>query len=411
MVFATIRFAALGWIGELYAQPAFHFTYLGFDWIQPWPLWGLYLHFALMGLSALSLALGCYSRLSAASFFLLFTYAELWDKSAYLNHYYLVSLLALLLAIVPSGATWSLDAWRQRAESRLPLWGYWAFRSQMIVVYFYAGLAKLNSDWLLNAQPLRLWLASFTDVPLLARFAEEYWLAMLMSWAGAIYDLSIPFLIGWKKTRAAAYSVAIAFHVSVWLMFPIGIFPWVMLIGLTTFFNPSWPRRLVGPFFSERFATGTSRAPWAPRWALYGSFVHLLVQAILPLRFVLYPGWVNWNEQGFRFAWRVMLIEKAGHVEFEVVSPRSNERFKVYPRRELTRLQYRMMSTQPDMIHQYALHLANQYRQRGYPDVEVYADAWVSFNGRPSQRLIDQRIDLSREPRTLRPSRFILPLE
>ena len=33
------------------------------------------------------------------------------------------------------------------------------------------------------------------------------------------------------------------------------------------------------------------------------------IQFLLPLRHLLYPGNVNWTEEGFRFAWRVMLVE------------------------------------------------------------------------------------------------------
>ena len=137
--------------------------------------------------------------------------------------------------------------------------------------------------------------------------------------------------------------------------------------------------------------------------------VHLLLQLLIPLRFALYPGSVNWTEQGFRFAWRVLLIEKAGEVEYRVVVPQTGQRFTEYPRRSLSKLQYRMLSTQPDMIHQYARHIAQQYESRGFADVSVYADAWVSLNGRQSQRLIDETVDLARVPRSLLPSRFILP--
>ena len=31
----VIRYFAHGWIGALYIEPAYHFTYLGFGWLQP----------------------------------------------------------------------------------------------------------------------------------------------------------------------------------------------------------------------------------------------------------------------------------------------------------------------------------------------------------------------------------------
>ena len=38
-------------------------------------------------------------------------------------------------------------------------------RFQYATVYFYAGLAKLGSDWLVHAQPLGIWLYSRGDTP------------------------------------------------------------------------------------------------------------------------------------------------------------------------------------------------------------------------------------------------------
>lgn len=415
MLAAVVRFAALGWIGELYATPTFHFTYWGFDWVRPWPLWGLYIHFALMAVAAGAVALGFHARLSACAYLLLFTYAELLDKSAYLNHYYLVSLLAFLLVLLPSGAAASLDARRRGGERPALRWNYWLLRGQLAIVYFYAGAAKLNPDWLWHGEPLRLWLGTLADTPVLGHFAEERWVALAMSWAAMLYDVSVAPLLIWRRTRVLAFGMAVVFHVSVWLMFPIGMFPWIMLIGATVFFEPDWPRRWLSRLGSRVRGRIGATSPEGARvrgsralLALAG--LHLCLQLLLPLRFLLYPGTVNWSEEGFRFAWRVMLIDKAGQVEFEVVTPSTGERFQIYPRRELTPLQYRMMSTQADMIHQYALHLEDRYLAQGYSDVKVYARAWVSLNGRPSRRFIDPNIDLASEPRTLAPSRFILPL-
>ncbi len=424
MLASVVRFAALGWIRELYLEPSYHFTFLGFGWVRPWPAWGLYLHFALMGASALLLTIGYRTRLSAGLFFVLFSYVELLDKSAYLNHYYLVSLLALLCVFVPSGAAWSLDARRSGGELRVPRGSYWLLRGQMTIVYFYAGVAKLNPDWLWRAEPLRAWLATYSDTPLLGAWVEQPWLAPLMSWGGLVYDLSIAPLLLWRRTRPLGVVFALGFHLTVGWMFPIGVFPWVMLVAMTVFFQPDWPRHFVGPgsVVSRLFR----RLAWpvpsatAPRSAWCGpvsgraltlAAAYLVVQALLPLRFVLYPGWVNWNEEGFRFAWRVMLMEKVGHVEYDVDCPPSGERVHVYPRRELSKLQYRMMSTQPDMIHQYALYLADRYRGTCSSKVRVFADAWASLNGRPSHRLIDNTVDLAREPRSLGPTRFIVSLE
>jgi hypothetical protein len=121
----------------------------------------------------------------------------------------------------------------------------------------------------------------------------------------------------------------------------------------------------------------------------------VVIQLAVPARAVLYDGPVNWNERGFRFAWRVMLVEKTGRVEYRVVSADGERRWRIYPRRDLTRLQYKMLCVNPDMIGEYARELARRFEGRGEVGVSVYADAFVAYNGRPSQRWIDPDVDLS----------------
>lgn len=415
MTFAAVRFMANGWVGELLVAPPYHFTYWGFDWVKPFSHGGMLLFFAVMGLAALSLAVGLFTRLSAAVFCALFTYAELIDKATYLNHYYLASLLALLLVFLPSDALWSIDAWRRARAGRavkgsVPALAYFVLRAQMAAVYSYAGFAKLDGDWLLRAEPIRTWLPARVESELLLGLAREPFVAYAMSWAGAAFDLSIVPLLVFRTTRPYAFAAALAFHLAIWLLFPVGVFSFVMLAAITIFFDPSWPRR-----FFARFAGAAPFVPAEPRtvpgrWAFALAAVYLAVQFLVPLRFALYPGVANWTEQGFRFAWRVMLVEKAGQVEYEVIAA-PGRRFHVFPRQELTPLQLRQMATQPDMIADYARHLRERFEARGYREVRVFAHAFVSFNGRRNQRLVDPTVDLSRVERSFAPKPWILPLE
>jgi vitamin K-dependent gamma-carboxylase len=407
MLLSVARFAALGWIDELLLAPSFHFTYLGFDWVRPLAPALMYAGFALMALAALGLCLGAFTRVSAAVFCVTFTYAELIDKTNYLNHYYFVSLVAGLLVFLPSNTVAAVDARLRPAIRRAHVASihYLVLRAQVSIVYFYAGFAKLNADWLLHAEPLRTWLFARGDLFLVGPLLQQEWLAYAMSWGGAAFDLAIAPLLWWRATRRYAYLAAAAFHLVVWALFPIGMFSFIMLVAGTVFFEPGWPLRLLA--LPRARAALEPEARTAPHiLALACAF--LLVQLALPLRFLVYPGNPNWTEEAFRFAWRVMLTEKSGTVEFRVVTPEA-ERL-VRPREDLSELQVRMMSTQPDMIHQYAKHLARRYQPESGGRVRVYADAWAALNGRASQRLIDPTVDLAAEPRTLGPARFIVPL-
>jgi len=405
MSVAIARFAWMGWVEELYIGPSYHFTYWGFHWVKPWPAWGMTLHFLVLGAASICITVGAWTRRAALVFVVGFTYVELLDKATYLNHYYLVSLLALLLVFVPSEATWSLDA-RRRAHSstHVPRAAYLLLRIQVAVVYVFAGLAKLSGDWLFSAEPLRTWLSAYQDIPVLGPLLAETATAYAFSWFGAVFDLVVVFALLWHRTRRWAYVVCVVFHLSIWLLFPVGMFSWVMLASATLFFGYSWPDRLG---LSAGEPEAGRKTALSDRWLALGA-VFVAVQLLVPLRHVLYPGQVNWTEEGFRFAWRVMLIEKTGQLEYEVLA--DGARFRVFPRKELPPFSYKMMSTQPDMIHQYAKHVADRFRAKGYAEVSVHAHAWVSLNGRPSQPIVDPLVDLGSLPYTFLASEWIVPL-
>lgn len=404
MLVAVGRYWAYGWIESLFVRPRFFFAYEGLEWIRPWPGIGMYLHFAVLGALALAIVVGFRTRLALLLFAIGFTWVHLTDKAIYLNHYYLVSVLAAVMVLLPMGAAGSLDAWRDprcRAE-RVPAWVVWVLRVQLALVYFYGGVAKLNADWLLHAQPLRIWLAVHGDLPLLGSWLETPWVAYAFSWAGAAFDLSIGAFLFWRRTRLLAYAVVIVFHVLTGILFPIGIFPWLM-IGLTPIFlAPSWPRRLLAGVGVRRAAPAVS-GPVAvvPGGRLVPALLalHLVLQAAIPLRTFAETDDVAWTEEGFRFAWRVMAMEKAGTATFRLRDPATGATWTVDPRRELTKLQNTMMVTQPDMIADYARHLADEARRDGRGDVEVRADVWVSLNGRPSRRYVDPEANLAHATR------------
>ena len=59
------RYFYFRWIESAYLIPPFHFTYVGFEWVRPWPGQTLYWHFAALGVLALLLMTGLGTRLAA----------------------------------------------------------------------------------------------------------------------------------------------------------------------------------------------------------------------------------------------------------------------------------------------------------------------------------------------------------
>lgn len=413
MLWEVWRYFSHDWISRYWIEPTFQFTYWGFGWVQPWPGEGMYLHFYALGLLAVLMGLGLFYRVSATLFFLAFTYMFLLEKARYLNHFYLICLLSFLLIFIPTHRSFSLDAWRRPGtrSDTAPCWALWLLRAQIGIVYLYGGVAKLNQDWL-GGEPMRDWLGSRTDFPVMGSYFTEEWMVYLFSYGGLLLDLlGVPLLL-WKRTRIFAFVLVIGFHVTNAGLFNIGIFPWFMIAATTIFFHPGWPRRAVGfsrPLesnFRADFATRQLGLRETITLSLVG--VYLAIQVLMPLRHFLYSGNVNWTEEGHNFSWHMKLRDKDGRVRFHVADPAMPESWRVNPRDYLERWQVRKMATRPDLILQFSHFLADEFGKQG--PVEVRAVANASLNGRKRQLLINPEVDLTLVERSLAPARWILPL-
>jgi hypothetical protein len=138
--------------------------------------------------------------------------------------------------------------------------------------------------------------------------------------------------------------------------------------------------------------------------------IFFFFQIIIPFRYVFYPSELFWSEEGYRFSWRVMLVEKIGYTNFKVVNKKSGNSFYIKNGHFLTDLQIKQMSFQPDMILEYAHFLGDHFRSQGYQNIGIYAESYVSLNGRPSQELIDPKVDLLEQEESLKTKKWIKPL-
>jgi hypothetical protein len=410
MFVGILRFLATGWIEPMYGEPTWFFKYPGFAWVEPWSATGMYVHYSVLAVLALAIAVGVFYRTAVVLFTLGFLYTQLIDVTNYLNHHYLVVLLGGLLAFLPANAAWSIDARRDPSIARatVPAWFVWLLRFQIGVVYVFAGLAKAKVDWLGYGQPLNLWLAARTETPILGSLFGEPWFALVMSWAGFVFDTTIVVWLSWARTRIFAYVVLIGFHGLTGYLLNIGWFPVIMTSSALIFFSPSWPRRVLRALGGERWAAlaadvqRTERSP--RRFVIAVIATYVIVQVALPLRHLVLPGNVLWNERGIRFAWHVVVREKHGAVTF-VAELEDHKQLEIPAHNYLTPRQEREMGGQPDLIVQLARHTAEDLRARGYRVRAIRARTAVSLNGRAPAPMIDPTIDLLTAPS----DRWVLP--
>jgi vitamin K-dependent gamma-carboxylase-like protein len=428
MLWEVYRYFTYDWITRYYVEPALNFTYYGFSWVKPWPGTGMYIHFFVLGLAAVFVSAGFLYRIAAPVFFLAFTYWFLLDQTRYLNHFYLVCLISFLMCFLPAERAFSVDALLRRKirSDVVPAWTLWILRAQVGIPYFFGGIAKLNRDWLYGGEPMRIWLSPLTKIPAFGHIFASDRVVYSFVIGGLLLDLLVVPLLLWRRTRLFAFAAAVVFNLINAVIFEIGIFPWLMLGALLIFFPPDVVRRFARAFLSPGEELSDPKPPVRqetlvqtyspPSLSSSQKFfagvlaAYFAVQLIFPLRHYLYPGDVNWTEEGHNFSWHMKLRTKTGEAVFTVTHPGSGQTWTIKPEHHLQSHQVVKMSTKPDLILQFGHYLAEKKRREGYENVEVRARVLVSLNGRERQLLIDPNVDLTKERVSLLPARWIVPL-
>lgn len=426
LLFESVNYGLFLCLDCMYRSSSLLFKYHRFEWVTLWPSVGLELHFLVMALSALCIILGLFYRAAMVIYTLCFVYVFLLAQALYLNHFYLTILFCCIMVFVPAHHQWSLDARRKPeiASKTVPAWSRLWLVVQLEIVLIYAGLVKLNFDWL-NLEPMRLWMNAQSS----GSHVFFQWLTQDLGIALASYGVILLHLVGaplllWRKTRLPVFIIYCVFHTVNAFVFNIGIFPWMTLAATLMLFDPDWPKQFRQwlrvrraqhlPPISENtniVSNATITSAYNFRNIAIGLviFFWLLMQAVVPLRHWFIPGNVAWNEAGHRFSWRMKLRDKRGTAKFYLVV-NDNAPIVVDPNEHLSRKQIRKMSCIPDLIWQYAQFLENEYGQQADDNVKVYVEAMCSLNTREPASMINRLIDLTDIERTEPVENWVLPM-
>ena len=254
-------------------------------------------------------------------------------------------------------------------------------------------------------------------------------------WVGLqLGGLAAAGLLFWTPTRAAGFGLCAAVQAGAAAYYAANYgVPWWALLWLGPFaaafailiWPPGWLRawRFGGRRFGSRAGVCDAEPGFAghpprlaPRAAGAGVLaLFCLWQLLMPLRHHLYPGDVAWTEEGHKWSWRMKLrvrrsagtifyVDDADGVPVTVVFPREG-----LPEQFLTARQAREVQADPDLIVQFARHLADVYEARGAAaPVRVYVQSEVSLNGKPYRTLIDPAADLAAADWPLGPKSWVL---
>ena len=400
------------YVNDIFVVPPHHLSYFGFEWVRPLPGDGMWIVYYLMGVAAIGVGLGLFYRLSAVLLFVTYTYSFLAEAALFQNHYYMMSLVAFLLILIPAHRSLSLDAInvQPRAGIFIPNWCRWALMFLVALPYVYGGIAKLNADWL-HAMPVGAWVSEKSDLPLIGPYLTERWAARTISYAGLVFDLTIVPLLLWSRTRRCAYAAVVVFHLLNAVLFDIDVFPWMMILATPILFSPDWPRRLLKlPPLDVSAAPTFSSPTGAQRVSIGVLCLFVAWQLLFPLRHWAYPGDPSWTEEGQQFAWRMMLRRKEVFVRFYATDNTQRTTVEVPIERLLTPRQIMEVAVSPDQLVAIAPFLAERARSAGLQNVSIRAVVIASLNGRKPQLLIDPDLDLLTLQRTWGHQPWIVPL-
>ena len=196
-------------------------------------------------------------------------------------------------------------------------------------MFFYAGVAKLNGDWL-RGEPLRAWLADRTDFAVIGRFFTRVVGALVLQLqrpAARPADRAAAALAahpaasrsprrspstsrtrscsrsassrGWRSARRCSSSRRTGHACAGCARSP----------GESA-------RRAAEP---ARLVSTVRRPLSRARWVVVGLLAaYFAVQVLAPLRHFAYPGNVSWTEEGHQFAWHMKLRDKEADARFFV---------------------------------------------------------------------------------------------
>ena len=212
--------------------------------------------------------------------------------------------------------------------------------------------------------------------------------------------------------------MVVFFHLLTAILFPIGMFPYLMIFSALIFFNYQFHQKVIDGLYKMlriKKYKGHQIQNVPLQYRLLNKVkigilaLFFLIQIGLPFRYLLYPDNLFWTEEGYRWSWRVMLMEKAGNAQFKIVDNSSRNWFYVNNEDFLTSFQEKQMATQPDFILQYAHFLNEHFSQQGMTDLSIFVDCFVALNGRKSTRYIDPKFDLTKGYESFAHKSWILP--
>lgn len=356
-------------------------------------------------------------------------------------------LFLVYFSITNAHHVWSLDSKIGviAQNKRLPNWQLFLFQFQVLILFFYGGINKINTEWL-SGYPVIYSLAIKGIVePILSP------LAIAMSWAGMLFDLLVGWFLYFGIYLKICFLSSMMFHLTNhWMYDDIGVFPFLGM-GLLVLFIPShyWIKEKIPKLGAQKIS----------KKIIVGVAAICLFQVVFPFRHYFLSGDFRWTDEGGKFAWTMKSSARTMWITFFIVDPKtkkkqeleefntkitSHEIIQIIKKKILTEnvvevvdgkfimryagkeidinrldeYEYKLKTrkyARRDLVDLYsvwraALFIEKKYKKMGIKDPIITVEFIKSINAHPPERVIDPNLDLTKVKYSLwRHNEWILP--
>ncbi len=385
LLIQTYYFISTNFIQNNITNPLILFPFI--DGLEPMREKNLILLSYIMLASNLGMLYNRIARVATFIFLCCFTYFWLLDKGYFNNHYYFISLICFLLFLNERKPSFSTN-------SHVPKISLFALQMMVFLVYFIAGINKINPYWLFDLQPLKHIFEVKAELTKNNIFTEHF-VVFLATYSGLVFDLIVGFLLFLTRFKIFTFTIVIVFHLSNYYLFrdvgEIGVFPLLMISTLILFIPSNHLNKLFNLTNKKRIVFSQS--------SVLKSFIlfFLILQTALPFRHVFFNGHVDYNGVGQRFAWRMKIMYKESQVNYFITNKETNEKYTVNISNMLTDKQYNNLLYFPDLVVPLAKKIKLEADQKfKIKDAKITCEYKTAFMGTNEQLLFSPKLDLSK---------------
>ncbi len=396
MAYEMVDYIQIDLVTNAFVLPKIQLEY--FEFIKPLPAGVLQAMLYTMLACTVLIVLGVLFRPACFVFASLYLYFFLLDKGIFNNHLYLFILLAFVLGFTHANRFLSLpNLWRKPVTADLMVhrWEIFILQLHFAIVYFYGGLAKINPEWLLHFQPVKHMIEVYPDNGPLAGWLKLGFQPALAVYGGLVFDLAVPFLLWWKRTRLWTLLPLLYFHISNSLTFnDIGIFPFIMMATTAIFFEVNELPVLRNLAKRKHKNIELLESPASAKRILV---VYITFQLLFPFRGLFLPNPVNWTMIANRFSWRMKSQSREiTEMVFTIQDGPTGQKMPVDINTFINTMQINVVGNDVAAVVSVAKGLARLGREQGMADPLVHASIKVSWNGRPAANTVDPAVELSK---------------